>query len=93
MQKNSESDQVQHAIRQLDTVREAWLSRVDVVGCDVGYNYEKGQRTDEIVIRAHVHRQPDSPQDEPFPLKIGEFRVIIIEANYGLEDSAGPETL
>ena len=83
----TESDIVAKAIAALDTVRESWLSRQEVVGCDVGYNYVDGVRTDEIVLRAHVHWPADNSQPTPFPEKVGDFRVIIIEANYGFDEA------
>ena len=82
---------VEQAIKALDSVREEWLSRQEVVGCDVGYNYVEGVRTDEIVLRAHVHWEQQKPDSNPFPAKIGDFRVVVVEANYGLDEIDGPE--
>ena len=87
----SESELVQRAIKALDSVREEWLSRREVVGCDVGYNYVEGVRTEEIVLRAHVHWEQEPPTKSPFPSKIGDFRVVVVEANYGLDEVGGPE--
>ena len=83
----SESEIVDRAIAALDSVRESWLSRQEVVGCDVGYDYVDGVRTDEIVLRAHVHWPADQPRTNSFPEKVGEFRVIIVEANYGIDET------
>ena len=79
---------VEAAIAELDKVREKWLNRPDVVGCDVGYSYENGVRNDEIVIRVHVHHQEDESSAHPFPEELGGIPVIVIPATYGFADNS-----
>ncbi|MCA9983198.1 MAG: hypothetical protein KDE59_02845 [Anaerolineales bacterium] len=77
---------VEAAIAELDKVREEWLNRPDVVGCDVGFNYANGVRSDEIVIRVHVHRSDNENAMAPFPEELSGIPVIVIPANYGFAD-------
>ena len=79
--------QAKSAIAELDKVRDIWLARPGVVGCDVGYSYEDGQRGDEIVIRVHYHHPSAGEPNIAFPTRLGDFRVIVIQANYGFASS------
>jgi endonuclease G len=63
----------------------AYMGRDNVTGIDVGYKYDNGQRTDDIVVRIHVREKiPESALEaaEVFPKEIDGVPVDVIQAIY-----------
>lgn len=58
------------------------LSRPGVTAVDVGYKFVNGRKTDEIVIRIHVAKRKDVPQDQKIPDTIQGVKTDVIQKQF-----------
>jgi hypothetical protein len=71
-----------------EKLAEAFLDHPDVTLIDIGYAYEGGQRTNQVVLRVHVkERWVNAKTDEriAFPDQVNDIPVRIMVGDYQLE--------
>ena len=79
------------ARRARDKLIDRFIDHPDVVGIDIGYAPDRGEETEELVLRIHVQEQwiKASPETRvAFPEQVDDIPVVVMLGEYRLNTDA-----